>query len=368
MYIAASFFIPFNMLKHLQQIHPNKIRQILLLTILIGLGWILWREMYFMFSGFLGAVALYVLMRRPMLYLVFRKKWKHWVAALCLMLLSLFVIIYPFAWIINVLIQKLAPLMSDTSRIQESLQEIDQFLHKRYNFDLLSVSNIEKVSGFATNVGSRVVTTTLSTITNIFVMYFILWFMLMKVGDIQRWLRKALPVRRDNADKVLKEMRDMIFSNSIGIPVLGAVQGIVAMIGYSMFGVKEPVLWGIITGVVSVVPIIGTMAAWVPLTILAFARGDTVNGIWLGLYGLIAIGGSDNVFRFILQKFIADIHPLITVFGVIFGLNLFGFLGIIFGPLLLSLFFLLIRIYFDEFVHEADRPASAHEQPDPDIY
>ncbi len=339
---------------HLEQIHPNKIRQVLLLAILVILGWLLWSEMYFMFTGFLGAVALYVLMRKPMLYLVYKKKWKHWLAALVLILLSLLVIIYPFAWIINILIDKLSPYLRDTSQLQASLNQIDKYLHDRYGFDLLSLNNIEKVSGFATTVGGKVVSTTLNTLTNLFVTYFILWFMLMKVGHIQRWLRKGLPVRRNNADAVLKEVREMIMSNSIGIPVLGAVQGVVAMIGYRMFGVEEPILWGIITGIASVIPIVGTMAAWVPLTILAFARGDNSNGIWLGLWGLIVIGGSDNVFRFILQKYLADIHPLITVFGVIFGLNLFGFLGIIFGPLVLSLFFLLVRIYFDEFVHVED--------------
>jgi predicted PurR-regulated permease PerM len=340
--------------QHPEHIHPNKIRQVLLIVIIVLLGWVLWRDLYFMFTGFLGAVALYVVMRQPMLYLVYKKKWKHWLAALALILLSLVLIIYPIAWIINILIDRLAPHLADTSRMQDSLKQIDTYLHNRYGFDLLTFNNIEKVSGFATAIGGKVVSTTLNTITNLFVTYFVLWFMLMKVGHIQRWLRKALPVRRDNADKVLKEMREMIMSNSIGIPVLGAVQGIVAMIGYSMFGVEEPILWGIITGIASVIPIVGTMAAWVPLTILAFARGDTSNGIWLGLYGLFAIGGSDNIFRFILQKYLADIHPLITVFGVIFGLNLFGFMGIIFGPLILSLFLLLIRIYYDEFVDGHD--------------
>lgn len=333
------------------QIHPNKIRQVLLLATIIGLGWVIWRELYFMLAGFLGAVALYVLMRRPMLYLVYQKKWKHWIAALLLMLLSLVVIIYPFAWIFNLLLEKLTPAILDTTQLQESLKQIDKYLHDRYRFDLLTPANIEKMAGFATNIGTKIITSTLNTITNLFVMYFILWFMLMKVGRIQRWLQKALPVKRKNADKVVREMREMIMSNSIGIPVLGVVQGIVAIIGYSMFGVEQPVLWGVITGIASVIPIVGTMAAYVPLAILTFANGDTTNGIWLTLWGFIVIGGSDNVFRFILQKYLANIHPLITVFGVIFGLNLFGFLGLIFGPLLLSLFLLFIRIYFDEFVH-----------------
>jgi predicted PurR-regulated permease PerM len=141
-----------------------------------------------------------------------------------------------------------------------------------------------------------------------------------------------------------------VLSNTIGIPVLGAIQGIVAMIGYFMFGVENAVVWGVVTGIASVIPFVGTMAAWVPLTILTFANGDTTNGYWLAFWGLVVIGGSDNVFRFILQKYIADIHPLVTVFGVIVGLNLFGFLGLIFGPLLFSLFVVLVRIYYDEFV------------------
>lgn len=325
-----------------------------MLITVIGLGFIIWKEMYFMLGGFLGAVTLYVLMRKPMLYLVFTRKWKHWIAALVLIIISLGVIIYPFAWVINLLIERLSPYLTDTTKLQNALQQIDKYLQDRYNFDLLNVGNIERVSGFATNIGGKVISTTLNTLTNLVIMYFILWFMLMKVGHVQKWLLKALPVKRTNADKVLLEIREMVMSNAVGIPVLGVVQGIVAMIGYSMFGVKEPILWGVITGIASVIPFVGTMAAWVPLTILAFANGDNANGIWLSLWGLIVIGGSDNVFRFVLQKYLADIHPMITVFGVIFGLNLFGFLGLIFGPLLLALFLLLVRIYYDEFVHEEE--------------
>ncbi len=336
------------------KIHPNKIRQLLLLATIVGLGWILWIELYFILAGFLGSVTLYVLMRRPMLYLVFKLKWKHWIAALVLMILSLFLIIYPFAWVINLLIDKLGPYLTDTTKIQESLGKIDDFLRERYDFEILSDANIEKMTGFATDIGGKIISGTLHTLTNLFVTYFILWFMLMKVGHIQRWLIKALPVKRDNADKVLHEIREMVRSNAVGIPVLGVIQGIVAMIGYMMFGVDQYILWAVITGIASVIPFVGTMAAWVPLAIFTFATGDTQNGIWLSIWGLIFIGGSDNVFRFILQKYLADIHPLITVFGVIFGLNLFGFLGLIFGPLLISLFLLLVRIYYDEFANQED--------------
>lgn len=146
----------------------------------------------------------------------------------------------------------------------------------------------------------------------------------------------------------------MVVSNAIGIPVLGAIQGLMAIIGYYIFDVNEPVLWGILTGIASVVPFVGTMIIWVPIVILKMASGDLTNGYWLIFWGLIVIGSSDNVFRFILQKYVADVHPLITVFGVIVGLNMFGFLGLIFGPMLISVLLLLVRIYHDEFTTDSE--------------
>ena len=96
-------------------------------------------------------------------------------------------------------------------------------------------------------------------------------------------------------------------------------------------------------------PIIGAAFAYVPLAIIFFAQGNNFKGIIMLIYGFGVIGIVDNVFRFWLQKKIADVHPLITVFGVLVGVSLFGFVGLIFGPLLISLFLLLIKIYNLEF-------------------
>ncbi|WOC52314.1 hypothetical protein BPO_1667 [Bergeyella porcorum] len=80
-----------------------------------------------------------------------------------------------------------------------------------------------------------------------------------------------------------------------------------------------------------------------------FAEGDTVSGAGLLLYCLIVVGLTDNVLRFTLLKKLEDIHPLNTVFGIIMGMNLFGFMGLVFGPILVSMTVLLIQIYHDEF-------------------
>jgi predicted PurR-regulated permease PerM len=253
-------------------------------------------------------------------------------------------------------VAELAPIVTDTAKIEQAINSIHDYLEKNYKFDILSKENVQKLPGIITGLGSSVVSHTLNTLTNIVIMYFLLWFMLVNGGDMERWIRASLPLKNTNVSKLMKETHDVVLSNTIGIPVLGAVQGIIAIIGYYLFDVEKPILWGIITGITSVIPFVGTMAAWVPIAIFSFAKGDTTNGYWLVFWGFIVIGGSDNVFRFILQKYLADIHPIITVFGVIIGLSMFGFLGLIFGPLIISLFLLLVRIYYDEFVNTPDPP------------
>lgn len=347
------------------QIHPNKIRQVILLAIVISLGYVLYREMHFMLTAFLGAVALYMLMRKPMFKMVFQWKMKKWCAALILIIISLMVIVLPFVWIIDVIIDKLVPLVQDTSKIEASLRQVNSYLQSKFRIDLLSKTNLEKIPPIATQMGTNIVGSTFNMLLNAIVMYFILWFMLVKGGEMERGLRYNLPFKFTNTAKLLQETRAMVVSNAVGIPVLGFFQGVLAAVGYYMFDVEEPVLWGIMTGIASVVPFVGTTLIWLPLSLLAFAKGDMGNGWWLLLWGAIVIGSSDNVIRFVLQKYMADVHPLITVFGVIIGLNLFGFLGLIFGPLLLSLFLLLLRIYGDEFVSErtVENPARSDDEP-----
>lgn len=146
-----------------------------------------------------------------------------------------------------------------------------------------------------------------------------------------------------------EETDTMIRANAIGIPLLAIIQGFVAALGYFIFGIKEFGVWGFLTGVASLIPIVGTGIIWVPLTIYLLAVGHTWQGIGLGIYSLAILTNVDYVARITLLRKIGDVHPLITIFGVIVGLSLFGFLGLVFGPLLISYFILLIKIYRNEF-------------------
>jgi predicted PurR-regulated permease PerM len=336
------------------QIPANKIRQILFLTSIITIGVLLFLQMTFMLSSFLGAVTLYMILRKPMYRLVFEKRWKKWVAATFLMALSFVIVILPFAWVGYILVHKISPIFTNPEIILETANKIQEYLNGKLGMDILSEENLSKITNTITEFVPPLISSTANAFMNIFIAYFILWFLLTNAGDVERWLQKKLPFNPENRIKILAEVKDSVMSNAIGLPIMAVLQGALAFLGYWIFNIEDPLLWGIVTGICSFIPFVGTMACWIPIALLSFAAGDINSGIGQSLWGLIVIGMSDNVFRMVLQKQIGDIHPLITVFGVIVGLNMFGFLGLIFGPLLISLFLLLVKIYVNEFVTEKE--------------
>jgi len=97
------------------------------------------------------------------------------------------------------------------------------------------------------------------------------------------------------------------------------------------------------------IPFVGTALGVLPVTLLLYAQGNHVAAIGLLIYGIAVVGSTDNVFRMVVQRKLANLHPLITLIGVIIGVPLFGFIGLVFGPLLLSLFLLLVKIYKNEY-------------------
>lgn len=332
------------------QIPANKMRQVLFILSIISMGLLLFLQMTFMLGAFLGSVALYMILRKPMYKLVYERRWKKWAAASLLMIISFIVIVLPFAWIGYMLVDKITPLINHPQTITATADKIQKYLDQRFGMDILSQLNVSKITSTISSIALPIISSTANALMNIIIAYFLLWFLLTNASQVELWLQRNLPFKPENRQKVIGEIKESIMSNAIGLPILGAIQGALAMLGYWIFGAPDPVLWGIVTGICSFIPFVGTMAAWVPIAILTLAGGDVNNGIAQIFWGLIVIGMSDNVFRMLIQKKLGDIHPLITVFGVIVGLNLFGFLGLIFGPLLISLFLLLVKIYVNEFI------------------
>jgi predicted PurR-regulated permease PerM len=169
---------------------------------------------------------------------------------------------------------------------------------------------------------------------------------------LNKEINAYLPFELKNIKLLAGELQSQTLSNTIGVPLIALIQGTAAGIGYWIFGLADPVFWGLVTAFASIIPIAGSTLVWTPASILIIATGNFWMGLGLIAYGVLVIINIDNIARFIIQKKFADVHPLITVFGVIIGLNLFGLPGLIFGPLMLSYFFLLIKIYRNNYSEE----------------
>jgi predicted PurR-regulated permease PerM len=333
-------------------IHDNKIRQVSFIAILLVLGWVLFREMQSFIPAFLGALTLYVIMRKWMFRLQYVRKWKPAIAALVLMLASFIVIIVPIGLVIQMLSSKINFAIQHSAEAVDAIKLFVKNIETKTGYTIVNEENLQKLSSLLATKLPSILGATFNTLTTIVVLYFILYFMLTEGRTMERKMYDILPMKETHLNEVGKEVKSMVLSNALGIPLIAILQGIVALIGYLVIGVKEPFFWFIITCVTAMLPIVGAAVAYVTLAILFFASGSNWQGIAMLAYGFIIIGSVDNIFRFALAKRIGNVHPLITIFGVIIGLNLFGFIGLIFGPLLISLFILLIKIYTLEFVPE----------------
>ncbi len=333
-------------------LNSDKLKQTIFLIALFAFGGFLFWLLKGFLSAFLGAVVFYILLRKPYFYLTeqARRKWNSTLAVAMLMLLSFVLMVLPVLLVSVMLSGKVSYLITHYEDILRLAETWSDKASAYLGVDLLSVDTVSKLTAVAADVIPGLLSATLGAVADIFILYFLLYFMLSNARAFEAQVRYYLPFENANSHLLLTELKGQTLSNSIGIVVLAVLQAITAWLGYLIFGVEEAFFWAVLTGIMSVLPLVGTVIVWVPLAVFVYASGHHWQGVSLFVFGALVITNIDNVFRFVVQKKLGDTHPLITFFGVILGLNLFGFVGVIFGPLLISYFMLLLKIYRNEYL------------------
>lgn len=331
-------------------IDNERLKQICFLLIIVLLGTLLFMELYSFFPGFLGAITLYVISRTWMFNLVEKRNWNKPLAATVLMVTSFIIILLPVGLMINMLTDKIGYAMEHTTELIDGLKNLNTKISQSTKVDVLSKVKLEQLQGYLTTVLPRVLGATFNTLTTVAIMYFILYFMLVCGREMEAYLYEYIPLKDENVLRLGSEFRKLVIANAVGIPLIAIIQGIVSLIGYLIFKVPQPIFWFAVTTCTSMLPVVGAAAVYVPMGVYLLGTGNTWQGIAVLVYGFAVVGTSDNLFRLVLNKKIGDVHPMITIFGVLVGVNLFGFIGLIFGPILISMFILLLEIYSNEFL------------------
>lgn len=328
----------------------NRIKQLLLLSIIITMLFLVIRELYMFLPGILGAVTLYILSRAQYFQLIFHRKWRRGWAAGMFILYYTVLIGLPVFLAATLISPKLNAFLNDPEQVINSAKASIDAIQKNWNVNLVSDSTLSESIGKLTSIIPSLLNSTGILITNLAIMLFLLYYMLVNGAESERHLNRIIPLKQENINMLAQETKRMVRANALGIPLISIIQGLTAALGYYFFGVGEWGLWGFLTGVFAFFPVVGTMIVWVPLVVYTYAIGDNGPATGLLLYSIVVTGNIDYVARITLLKKMGDVHPVITVLGVIVGLGLFGFIGLVFGPLLVSYIVLLYNIYVNEFI------------------
>lgn len=321
-----------------------------LVAIMLIMGIVIfWKATPFL-GGVLGASTLYILLRGQMFYLTGKKHWKKWWMAVVLLLETLVLFLIPIALIVWLFISKLKAVNLDPQSLIEPAQQVAALIHEKTGYDMMSKANLDALIGILPQIGQVVMGGIGGFIINILILLLILYFMLTGGPKMEAYISEILPFNPENKKDVLHEFHQVVRSNAIGVPVLAILQGIAAGLGYYIFGAPGVLFWGVISCFATIIPVVGVGLVWIPLVLYLGISGHWGMAVGLAAYCLVVVSNVDNLVRSMLQKKMADTHPLITIFGVIIGLSLFGFMGVIFGPLLLSVFILCVEIFRKEYL------------------
>ncbi len=320
-------------------------RNIIILIIVIALGGILLYALRGIFGAILGTLVMYTLFRNTNRYLIEKWRWPKPLSAVTIIILSVFIIVLPFAGIGTMLVNKAIALQKNPAWINQLVDAVNTFVGDKLGKpDFLK----EQLEASASYLGG-LLTSVLGGAANLFlevtVMYFILYFLFVNYKGFESSLIHYMPFDDENAVIFGEELKNITYSNIIGQTFIAIVQGICLSIGFWIFGASDPLFWGVICAILSFIPLLGPPLIFVPASLILLSQGYTWQGIGLLIWGFGLVINIDNVLRLVIAKKVGDIHPVITVVGVIIGIPLFGIMGLVYGPLLLTYFLIAIRIY-----------------------
>ena len=302
-------------------------------------------------SGLIGALVLYVIFAR--VYLELSARAPEGVAAGIVIVLAILLVVLPVASIISLVATQgpgmlrgviESPLVDRLMELRVGRYNVGEQLGVQFRNlggQLVSIvgSNALGILGSATRLSLQLT-----------VAFFGLYYLLRSRRQAWKGMRPFIPFSAENADLLRKRFKDVTVSTLIGTFLTAAVQGVLMGVGFAVVGLANPVFWGVITMLFSVLPVVGSGLIWVPGALVLFLQQRFLMAVLLVVWGIVVVGGIDNFIRPWVYRRYAQIHPFITVIGALAGIKYFGILGLLIGPLAISYFFELIRMYREEYL------------------
>jgi predicted PurR-regulated permease PerM len=192
------------------------------------------------------------------------------------------------------------------------------------------------------NIGTAVGGATTVFITGVLVTIF-LYFLLRYGEDWIGRLAILTPLDSRTTASILRTVNDAVVANVNGVFAAAVGQGLLLSLGFWFVGVRSPVLWGAVGGLASIIPVVGAPLVWVPVAIAFLLMGSYWKALLLGIWGSLVVGSVDNVLRPFVVGARDKQHPMLIALAAVGGTYAFGALGILLGPLVVSLVAALLK-------------------------
>ncbi|WP_235917456.1 AI-2E family transporter [Hymenobacter busanensis] len=346
----------------IENIYTPRQRHVLLIASLLGLGGLMLLGLAQYLTAFLGAGILFVVFRPWWLALVHRRRWNRRLVAVLLLLVTVVVLIIPFVALSTLLIDRLVAF----ARRPELIMDVLHKLEHATGFQIIGRQNVQQIlQQVARQVSSWVpslATGTLNFLVIVGLMLFTMYYLFMQETYFLLGLRRYLPFRSDTLTELGDSLRNNVNANVLGQVVVSLVQSILTGLTLWVFAVPDPFFWGVVAFFMAFLPVLGTPLVWGPAALYQFSQGNVGQAIGILLVGLVVIINVDNLLRIVLAKRMGDIHPLVTLVGLVLGVEIFGIIGLVVGPLLVSYFLVLMEVFRRE-NRAAKAAKKAHAKP-----
>jgi len=228
-----------------------------------------------------------------------------------------------------------------------------------YGFDKLMNDAVVKFASFVTRLVGSIADITFKIFLGLFVSFF-----LFKDGEVLfRKIMSSLPLQQRDINELTEKLKQTTNSVVFAYLMVAIIQGVLAGIGYFIFGMDSPLLLAILTTFSSLIPFVGTPFVWVPASLYLIITGIIADsytvigrGAGLFLYGLFVVSTSDNIVKIKIISDGARVHPIAVLIGVIGGVSLFGFNGVFIGPILFSVLTTFLKNFKQDYLNSLSGP------------
>ncbi|GAB3636506.1 hypothetical protein GCM10027422_20960 [Hymenobacter arcticus] len=329
-------------------IYSPRQRFVLLIITLVLLGLLAFFGLLQYLTAFLGAGILYVVLRPWFTALVHRRNWNRTLVTVLLLVFAIVVLVIPFFALTSLLIDRVATLARNTDQILLVVQRIE----RKVGMQVTQENQVRQLLQQGAAKVSQWIPTLASSVLNVIVivglMLFTLYYLFMQEEAFLAGLRRYLPFREKTLEELSGSLKNNVNANVLGQGIVALVQGLLTGATLWIFQVPDPMFWTVIAIFMAFIPVLGTPLVWGPAAIYQFAQNHNPQGIGILLVGIIVIINVDNVLRIWLAKSMGDIHPWVTLVGLTLGVEIFGIVGLVIGPLLLSYFIVLMQVFARE--------------------